>query len=207
MAGSSRIKGITIEIDGETKGLQKALSNVTKESIDIQKELKDVERLLKFDPGNVEALAQKQGLLAKQIENTTSKLNQLKDAEDQVEKQFQSGDLGEAQYRAFRREISFTETELGKLKQSIAKVDDGSAINNIKQDLSKIPAEANKAQESIKGLGGELTNIVAGAAAGVGIGKVVEEAFNVSSLNTKLSISMELDPESIQSVKNAISTI
>jgi len=207
MASGSRIKGITIEIDGATTGLQKSLESVTKESMKIQNELKDVERLLKFDPGNVEALAQKQNLLAKQIENTSSKLNQLKEAEQQVEAQFKSGDIGESQYRAFRREISFTETELGKLKQSIAKVDDGSAIKNIKQDLSKIPVEANKAQESVKGLSGELTNLVAGAAAGVGIGKVVEEAFNTSSLNTQIDISFNVPEESVQSVKNAISTV
>lgn len=66
----SRIKGITIELDGETTGLQKALSNVTKQSMDIQKELKDVDRLLKFDPSNVEAIAQKQKLLASQVEVT-----------------------------------------------------------------------------------------------------------------------------------------
>lgn len=79
MAG--RIKGITIEIGGETTGLQNALKDVNKRSNDLTKELKDVERLLKFNPGNVEALAQKQQLLTQQIENTIQKLDKLKAAE------------------------------------------------------------------------------------------------------------------------------
>ena len=71
MAGN--IKGITIEIGGDTTKLESALSGVNKSTKNIQTELKAVERLLKFDPGNTEALAQKQKLLAEQIENTKSK--------------------------------------------------------------------------------------------------------------------------------------
>ncbi|MDA1775478.1 hypothetical protein PDJ95_30130, partial [Bacillus cereus] len=106
MAG--RIKGITIEINGNTQPLQNALKDVNKQSDSLAKELKDVERLLKFDPGNVEALAQKQQLLTQQIENTTQKLDKLKAAEQQVQAQFQNGKISEEQYRAFRREIEFT---------------------------------------------------------------------------------------------------
>ncbi|PFW97647.1 DUF2207 domain-containing protein, partial [Bacillus pseudomycoides] len=118
MAGS-RIKGITVEIGGETTGLQNALKDVNKRSNDLAKELKDVERLLKFNPGNVEALAQKQQLLTQRIEATTEKLDKLKAAEQQVQAQFERGDIGEEQYRAFRREIEFTEGSLGGLKNQL----------------------------------------------------------------------------------------
>lgn len=91
MMAGGRIKGISISIDGETTGLQNALKDVNKRSNDLTKELKDVERLLKFDPGNIEALAQKQQLLTQQIENTTQKLDKLKAAEQQVQAQFQNG--------------------------------------------------------------------------------------------------------------------
>lgn len=203
----SRIKGITIELDGEATGLQKALSDVTKQSVDIQKELKDVDRLLKFDPSNVEAMAQKQKLLASQIEVTSEKLNRLKAAEEQVNEQFQRGDIAEAQFRAFRREIEYTEGSLSKLKQSLSKIDDVSSIKEIKEDLSKVPEEAEKAEGSIKELGGELTSILAGAAAAGGIGGVLEKALDTSGLNTKINISMELDQGSQDIVKNAISTV
>lgn len=203
----SRIKGITIELDGEATGLQKALSDVTKQSINIQKELKDVDRLLKFDPSNVEAMAQKQKLLASQIEVTSEKLKRLKAAEEQVNEQFSKGEIGETQFRAFRREIEYTEGSLSKLKQSLSKIDDVNSIKEVKKDLSKVPEEAEKAEGSIKELGGELTNVLAGAAAAGGIHEVIEKALDVSGVNTKIAVSMELDEGSQQAVKNAINSI
>lgn len=111
MAGS-RIKGISIEFNGETKGLDKALKSVNDRAAKVGSELKDVERLLKFDPGNTELIAQKQKLLSDQIAITTEKLSQLKNAESQVEAQFKSGEIGEEQYRGFKREIEATEGAL-----------------------------------------------------------------------------------------------
>lgn len=117
---SKRIKGITIEIGSDTVGLQNALSDVNKKSSRLQSELKDVEKLLKFNPGNVEALAQKQRLLSEQVGNTTDKLNQLKEAESQVQEQFRRGDISEEQYRNFRREIEFTEGSLRSMKTEMS---------------------------------------------------------------------------------------
>ena len=76
MAGG-RIKGITVEIGGDTQGLDKALKGVNDTSRNLQKELRDVQRLLKFDPENVELLAQQQQLLGEQVENTEKKLRQI----------------------------------------------------------------------------------------------------------------------------------
>lgn len=200
MAGSSRIRGITIEIDGETTGLQRALSNVTSESMNIQRELKDVERLLRFNPGNTEALAQRQQLLQRQLENTTTKLERLREAQEQVDRQFQNGEIGESQYRAFRREIEFTERELDNLRGALNQVGNSDSLDNLAND-------AEEAQDSVEGLSGELTGMVAGIAAGMGLGEVIEKAFDTSSLNTKLDISMELDQESVNTVKEAINTV
>ena len=85
---ADRIKGITIEIGGDTTGLDKALSGTNKEIRNTQSQLKDVERLLKLDPSNTELLKQKQKLLADAVGETKDKLNALKDAERQVEEQF-----------------------------------------------------------------------------------------------------------------------
>ena len=81
---SGRIKGITVEIDGNTTNLQKSLSEVDSKLKNTQKSLKDVEKLLKFDPKNVELLNQKHQLLSKSVADTKDKLAQLKkeDAED-----------------------------------------------------------------------------------------------------------------------------
>ena len=120
---SKRIKGITIELDGDTKGLDKALQNVTKESYKIQNELSDVNRLLKFNPKNTELLAQKQKLLSKQVETTRERLKGLKDAQKQVNEQFQRGEISESQYRNFQREIAETESKLAHYENQLKSVD------------------------------------------------------------------------------------
>ena len=57
---ASRIKGITVEIGGDTTKLQNALKGVNSSIKSTQSEFKDVQKLLKLDPGNTELLAQKQ---------------------------------------------------------------------------------------------------------------------------------------------------
>lgn len=117
---NKNIKGITIEIDGNTSGLDKALKSVNNSSVKLNSELKDVNKLLKFDPSNATGLAQKQELLTKAISNTSDKLNQLKSAQSQVEAQFKSGNIGEEQYRAFQREIATTEQSLKGYKSQLS---------------------------------------------------------------------------------------
>lgn len=199
----SRIKGITIEIDGNTTGLQESLSDVNKKSIDLQSELRDVERLLKFDPGNTEALAQKQELLARQIQNTEEKLQRLKDAQEQVDQKFSSGDIGEEQYRAFRREIEFTERELENLQNSLQDVDSGNDIQQVRRDMQQLDESTDEAADGVEGLGNELLDLAAGAAAVGTIGEAIEQALDTSSLDTKIDISMEVSEESKQAVKEA----
>ena len=116
---NNRIKGITISIDGDTTGLEGALKDVNKQAGNLQSELKDVERLLKLDPGNTELIAQKQQLLAEQIQNTSQKLDVLKTAQSQVEEQFRNGDIGAEQYRAFQRELTTTEAQLKSYGQQM----------------------------------------------------------------------------------------
>lgn len=149
IAGKSRIKGITIELEGKTTGLEKAISDVTSKSMDLQGELRDVERLLKFDPGNVEALAQKQEILTKQLENTTEKLNRLKAAQEEVEKQFNSGEIGEKQYRAFRREIEYTEKSISNLKEKLAKVN-GEDIKEVTEEVIDLQGELKEVEKLLK---------------------------------------------------------
>lgn len=125
------IKGITIEINGDTKGLDKALSSVNSSANKTQSELRDVNKLLKLDPGNTELIAQKQKLLAQAITQTGDKLKTLKDAQAQVDAQFAKGDIGEEQYRAFQREIASTEATLKGYKSQL------STAENSQQELSQ----------------------------------------------------------------------
>ncbi len=134
--GSGNIKGITIEIGGDTTPLNKALEGTNKTSRDLQSELKQVEKLLKLDPTNTELLAQKQKLLADSVDNTKNKLNTLKEAEKQVQQQVKEGKISEAQYRAFQREVASTEIKMNKLenqgKQTNEVLSDEKPLNNLK---------------------------------------------------------------------------
>lgn len=116
---NKNIKGITIELGGDTTGLQKALKGVDSTSVKLNSELKEVNKLLKFDPSNTELVAQKQKLLTDSIENTSTKLDQLKSAQSQVDAQFKSGNIGEEQYRAFAREVAQTEQSLNSYKSQL----------------------------------------------------------------------------------------
>lgn len=109
---ASKIKGITIEIGGDTTGLDKALRGVNSEIKGTQKELKAVEKALKLDPKNTDLLEQKQRALAKAVSATAEKLQTLKDAQRQAADQLKRGDIGQEQYDALTREIVETEAAL-----------------------------------------------------------------------------------------------
>jgi archaellum component FlaC len=166
----SRIKGITIELDGETKGLDKALSGVNKTTRDLQSELRDVEKLLKFSPDNVELLAQKQKLLNDQVENTTKKLDTLKNAQEQVEKQFKSGEIGEAQYRAFQREIAETESKLQTFKRQASTVDDSIDSKQAVRKVDQIGDAFKRAKKQAADFAREAKDAAGIAGAGIAAG-------------------------------------
>jgi phage-related minor tail protein len=136
MAKGSAIKGINIEIGGNTGPLDKALADVNVKSSHLQTELREVEKLLKLDPTNTELLAQKQKLLTSSVEKTNEKLTALKDAEKQVQEQFKEGKVSEEQYRALQREIIKTEQDLKKIEDQAKKTNNAlssdQAIGNLK---------------------------------------------------------------------------
>lgn len=113
---ANNIRGITVEINGETQGLQNALRDVNRQSTALQGELREVGRALRLDPTNTELLAQQNQLLAEQVANAREKLQRLQQAQEQVEQQFAHGDIGGEQYRAFQRELVVTQRNLEDLE-------------------------------------------------------------------------------------------
>lgn len=111
-----KIKGITIEIGGETTGLQKALQSVNDKIKDTESQLRDVNSLLKLDPSNTVLVAQKQELLKNVIAETAEKLNKLEAAQDEVNAAMEAGKIGRDEYMAFQREVEATRTALNKYK-------------------------------------------------------------------------------------------
>ncbi len=148
----SRIQGITVEIGGDTTGLAKALSGVNKEIRSTQSQLKDVERLLKMDPGNTELLRQKYELLNDSIESTEEKLDALREAEKQVQAQLARGEATEAQYNGLQREIIATEQALNRLQGEAR--DTQNRIDNIDEDpIEDVEKAADDAGDALKDAG------------------------------------------------------
>ena len=148
MAG--RIKGITIEIGGDTTKLTKALSGLDKSLKQTQQQLRDVNKLLKMDPKNTELLRQKQELLSKAIGDTEERLKELNKAAEQMKAA--GVDENSEQYNNLKREIIATEQELKKLK---AQQD---ALANSKLDnLSK---QFDKVGKKVSEIGDNLTKKV-----------------------------------------------
>ena len=116
MSKGRDIRGLTIEIGGDTTGLQKSLKNVNTEIKTTQAQLKDINNLLKLDPTNTELLQQKQKALADEISSTKEKLEALKTAEQQAQQQFAEGKISQEQYDALKREIIAKEESLKSLE-------------------------------------------------------------------------------------------
>lgn len=114
---ANRIKGITVEIGGDTTKLQNALKQVNGEIKTTQSQLKDVDKFLKLDPGNTELLAQKHKLLGEAVEGTKEKLATLKTAAEQANTALANGEISKEQYDALQREIIETEQALKRLEE------------------------------------------------------------------------------------------
>lgn len=156
---ANRIKGITVEIGGDTTKLSKALEGVNKNIKNTQSQLKDVEKLLKLDPKNTELLSQKQKLLADSISATKDKLATLKTAAEQANTALANGDITQQQYDALQREIVETENELKRLE---------SEAKNANSELAKIGEAGQVLQnvgDKISGAGEKLLPVTAGVTA------------------------------------------
>lgn len=131
---AKNVKGITIEFRGETTKLERALKTVKKESSEIDKELRNVNRELKFNPSNVELIAQKQTLLKEKINASEQALKQFKDMEKDMKGQ--GVDENSAEFRTLRQNIIKAESQLKNFKKE---------LNSISS--AKLTALGNKAKE------------------------------------------------------------
>lgn len=163
---ASNIKGLTVEIGGDTTKLDAALKDVNKKSRDLSSELGQINKLLKMDPGNTELLAQKQKVLAEAISNTGDKLDKLKQAEKQVQEQFKRGEVSEEQVRALQREIVATEQKMDKYEQAAKETEDAlRGVGKESDNVTKSSGKMGAALASAAKVG--LTAVAAAAGAAV----------------------------------------
>ena len=174
---STKVRGITIELGADASGISKALSGVNKEIGSTQKQLKDVERLLKLDPTNTDLLRQKQELLSKSVSDTSDKLEALKKAQEQVSQTMAETGEGKEQYDALQREIIACEAELRKAED---------AANSFNATTAKISATAGKLSQKFGSLADKtkgLSMAAGGALAGLA-GLAVKAGKDADDLNT-----------------------
>lgn len=171
---STKVRGITIELGADTSGISKALKGVNSEIGKTQKDLKDVERLLKLDPTNTELLAQKQKLLNDRVAETKDKLDALKQAQASIDL---STEDGQRQYDALTREIVQCENELKSAE---------TAAKSFNSTAERISATAGKLSQKFGSLADKtrgLSMAAGGALAGMA-GLAVKAGQNADELNT-----------------------
>lgn len=157
-----RIRGITIEIGGDTKKLNDALKNVDKTISSTNTELKELQKALKLDPKNTELLAQKQELLEKQVKSTTERLNTLKEAQRQLGDYNSLTDEQKESYRALSIEISKAESNLNNLNDELkrAKTYNLSELNKSLADVREKSTQLVKELAKVGvAIGGILTSL------------------------------------------------
>jgi phage-related minor tail protein len=201
---ANNIRGITIEIGGDTTKLGKALENSEKKSRSLQTELRAIQQSLKFNPDNVEMLAQKQTVLTQNIAETSDKLDTLKEAERQVIAQFERGEVAEEQVRALQREILKTEnqlesmgTELSSTVKLMSDIADGThdaerrteeyaeSLADAEKELEEFGAKAGEAFDKVKtGVLALGAGAIAGAGYALNLSTEFDKAFNTLQTQT-----------------------
>lgn len=159
MARGRNIKGITIELNGDATGLDKALSGIDRNINDLEAQLRDVNKLLKLDPENTELLRQQQQLLAKAAQETTTKLETLKKANDEVSKSAGNYDAWKAKYDPIQKEIIETSTKLKELKAEQQNMESTGQINT--DAYNALQKEISDTKTKLSGLKTEAKQVSA----------------------------------------------
>lgn len=152
-----KITGITIEINGDTTKLDKAMTAVDKHSKTTQAALKEVNKLLKLDPTNTELLQQKQALLAKSVKETTSKYDMLKQAVDTATPDDALYEQWISKEKSLQGALTQTTKEVRELENQVAQMEDlGFAPDPA--FLGRYQAELDEARERVESLQKQLVD-------------------------------------------------
>lgn len=159
---NKKIKGITIQLEGDASPLEKTLRDVDNASKETTKELNKINRALKFDTNNTVLLAQKQEVLQEAIQGSTQKLDALRQAQSEVERMFQSGEIDGAAYREFKREIQETEGRLKAYKNQLSNMGTAQAdFANATRKLEEVLRESGQGIDAFTdALGSKLVNAI-----------------------------------------------
>lgn len=160
-SNGTTLKGVTVQIGGDTTKLGEAIQKARKSASSLSGELKGVESLLKFDPTNTVLLAQKQQILAESISGAKDKLKMLTAAQADMDRQLAEGKISTTQYRDFAREIESTRQTLTRLESAANGTDD--AVADVGDAAKKSGEKAEKASGGWTVLKGTLADLAASA--------------------------------------------
>lgn len=178
MAGN--IKGVTIEFQGDTTRLDKALRQIQNNTKSLDKELKQVDKALKFNPTNVELWRQKQQLLTQKVDETKKKLDALKQAQAQMDAQ--GVDKNSEEYRKLQRDIIVTENQVKNFEGQLRKIGNVN-LRATSEQFKEMGNKLTQAGEAMQGLS------MAAAAVAASIGAVtVKSASWADDINTMSKI-------------------
>lgn len=163
---SGRIKGITIEIGGDTTSLTKSLSEVDRAVKDTQANLRDINKALKFDSGNVELLKLKQDNLNDSVDEAKRRLQAEKDALEQL-KNSDGFDENSKAAKDLQTQIALDEVELKKAEDALK------SFGSVGEQQMKLVGEKVKdVGNKISSLGEGMTKLVTGPIVAIGAGSV-----------------------------------
>ena len=150
---AKKIKGITVEIGGETTGLTKALAQADKALVTTQRELNEVQKGLKLDPSNAVLVAQKHELLQNAIEQTSSKLKALEDNQERANRAFAANGDWEKQYAPLKAQIDAARTSLTELKKKQEEAKAAFEAGRISsEDYEKVKSDVKAAEQALADL-------------------------------------------------------
>lgn len=184
MAGN--IKGITIEFRGDTSSLDKALRKINDETKAIDRELKNVNKALKFNPGNVELWRQKQELLKQKISETKERLDLLKNAQKQMDAA--GVDKNSEEYRKLQREIITAESQVKTFEAQLRKIGNIN-LRAASEQLKQIGSNLESAGQKMRGLSTAAAAVT--AAIGAVTVKSGQWADDINTMSKKYSIATD----------------
>lgn len=147
---ANKIKGLTIEINGDVKPLNKALESTNSISKELKKGLVDIEKALKLDPTNIELTEKKTKLLSEAIQNTEEKLKTLKTAAEQATDKLAKGEITQAQFDKLTRDIQSTENALKSLNSQAEKEKVSGALDRFRANAKEANTELKKVENTLK---------------------------------------------------------
>lgn len=182
------LKGITVEIGGDTTKLGDAILKARKSASSLSGELRGVESLLKLDPTNTVLLAQKQDILAESIAGAKDKLKMLIAAQESMSKQLADGKISPEQYRDFEREIESTRQQLTRLEAAASDTDDAVAdVGDAAEEAGEKAQKASGGWTVLKGMMADLASSAIKAA----VSTVVDGAKKMVSAGLEYNQAME----------------